>query len=528
MNETSVKLLITKNATHREDENLDTPHGHYVTLSHCWGKKGNQFSLHTSNIDDFRATGIPLKELPKTFKDSIDLARRLGSDVKYIWIDSLCIIQGDEADWLHESTQMYQVYRNSYCNLSATAAPDSSHGLYVERDPQLLWGEDVDLNTEDLLRAGSKRKASDLETVIQRCSIVDPTLWDRKVETAPVNKRAWVLQERLLAPRILHFCEDQIAWECCELSASESASSGITNLELRSGTIKDRIRLKSLVASEYVPQDSNGTEVNAPYQAHENWKRIIERYSLTNLTNAKDKLIALSGIAEQMSTQIDAPYIAGMWNNMYFASQLLWRVETKYKNGKFLYPSKRPKEYRAPSFSWAAIDAPQQGIRCGETQDPGKLLFEVTAVNVQPYPRGNSPFGLVREGGYIKLKCQRLPIRVERKLRKTAEVEEEDVYTWTLTDDRDWDDAKMHPNVYLDSPADDFEDIRGGRGGMYLVPAYQNSARDLIGLLLQMKSDSNQYRRVGLSVIPRYVGAQNTFMQEMTGRKGRNKEIVVV
>jgi len=509
----AVKLIVTRNPPHRNDQRLKKPKGHYVTLSHCWGKTGNPFCLNEGNLNVFRDSGIPLKELPRTFEDAINFARRLSSNIKYIWIDSICIIQGDKMDWLHESTQMYQVYRNSYCNLSATAAEDSSQGLYAERNPQYLWSEEISLNTEDMLRVKGKRDPPGLKALIQRCDIVDPSLWNRKVDAAPVNKRAWVLQERLLAPRVLHFCEDQIAWECRELDASESASGGIESLELKSGIIKERVRLKSLVVQEYGPKKSPDAASHVMYQAHENWKRITERYSLTNLTDPKDKLIALAGIAEQMSRQTGSAYIAGMWRNKYFASQLLWRVETMYKNGKFLYPSKRPKEYRAPSFSWAAIDAPQ-GIRCGETQEESNLLIRVTEVAVQP-ELPHSRFGLVKEGGYIKIKCQRLAIAIERKSRRTENGDQPDVYIWTLTGDREGEDAKMHPNVYLDSPEDDFEQIRGWHSSMWLVPAYKNSSGDLVCLLLQQKKDNrDHFCRVGLSIIPRYVSARNEFMNE--------------
>jgi hypothetical protein len=90
----------------------------------------------------------------------------------------------------------------------------------------------------------------------------------------------------------------------------------------------------------------------------ERWLRIVERYSRTSLTQSKDELIALAWIAEQMSKRIGGHYVAGLWANR-LAGQLLWRVETVYRYNKFLYPSRRPTEYRAPSFSWASIDAPR-------------------------------------------------------------------------------------------------------------------------------------------------------------------------
>ena len=33
---------------------------------------------------------------------------------------------------------------------------------------------------------------------------------------SPLSGRGWVLQERLLAPRTLHFGREQLFWECCE------------------------------------------------------------------------------------------------------------------------------------------------------------------------------------------------------------------------------------------------------------------------------------------------------------------------
>ncbi|PVH78553.1 heterokaryon incompatibility, partial [Cadophora sp. DSE1049] len=69
--------------------------------------------------------------LSQTFLDSFEVAKRLG--VHYIWIDSLCIIQeGDNySDWKKEAPMMYQVYTNSFLNVSANWG---SSGLFVKRD----------------------------------------------------------------------------------------------------------------------------------------------------------------------------------------------------------------------------------------------------------------------------------------------------------------------------------------------------------------------------------------------------------
>lgn len=81
----------------------------YVTLSHCWGQTDSIHSIQTErhNLRDHKKV-IKFLSLPKTFQDAVTLCRELG--IKYLWIDSLCIIQNDEADWVTESAKMGSIY----------------------------------------------------------------------------------------------------------------------------------------------------------------------------------------------------------------------------------------------------------------------------------------------------------------------------------------------------------------------------------------------------------------------------------
>ncbi|PVH71590.1 HET-domain-containing protein, partial [Cadophora sp. DSE1049] len=312
--------------------------GRYVTLSHCWGDI-EFYHLSNDTLAHFE-DGIDLDKLPKTFHHAIDFACRLG--VRYIWIDSLCILQDSTKDWLYQSAQMDQVYNNSLCNISATAARNSSEGLYVDRDSKQHWIDEVNLNTANGADPPKKYTVLDLD------------FWETAVGQAPVNRRGWVLQERMIAPRVLHFCHDQIAWECWEMDAIESRPNGIPLLQLKSGSIVRWSRFKGLVPS---------VDGKALRDARLSlWKRIVENYSRLRLTKGTDKLIALAGIAKIMSRRIfngrDEDYIAGMWRAN-LESQLLWRVDPALKKDKtYDFHSDRPSmdEYRAPSFSWAAID----------------------------------------------------------------------------------------------------------------------------------------------------------------------------
>ncbi|KAK4106598.1 HET-domain-containing protein, partial [Parathielavia hyrcaniae] len=105
-----------------------TPDGPYVTLSHCWGRASEVFKLETRNREELLEQ-VPV--LPQTFEDAIVAAQRLGA--RYIWIDSLCIIQDDAQDWEKESSSVADVYRNAMCNIAASASHDSNGGLYRDR-----------------------------------------------------------------------------------------------------------------------------------------------------------------------------------------------------------------------------------------------------------------------------------------------------------------------------------------------------------------------------------------------------------
>jgi hypothetical protein len=100
-------------------------HGQYIALSHCWGSSQN-FITTRSTISAMKR-GFKLDEAPATFRDAILVTRALRQ--RYLWIDSLCIIQGDASDWAQESSKMANVYSNSYFTIAALNAYDDTKGF---------------------------------------------------------------------------------------------------------------------------------------------------------------------------------------------------------------------------------------------------------------------------------------------------------------------------------------------------------------------------------------------------------------
>jgi hypothetical protein len=167
--------------------------GRYLALSHRWGSPTFQKMFHTlkSNLDTFK-DGIEPKSLPRTFRQAVRITRSLG--VQYLWIDSLCIVQDDPEDWDHESGLMEQVFSSAYITIAATCSNGTNDGFLKERPK----------------RKYIKMTKGDASYFV--CEAIDN--FDLDVERAELNKRGWVLQERALSRRTIHFTDKQCYWEC--------------------------------------------------------------------------------------------------------------------------------------------------------------------------------------------------------------------------------------------------------------------------------------------------------------------------
>lgn len=143
--------------------------------------------------------------MSKTFRDAIDIARALN--FSWVWIDLLCIIQDNTDDWNKESSLMASVYGSSSLNIAATAALDGTTGCLFKRDLVYVRGGhiEVEINDED-----------------RTYDYFDSDLFLNDIDAAPLLGRAWVVQERLLAPRTLHFAVSQVFWECKAKFACET------------------------------------------------------------------------------------------------------------------------------------------------------------------------------------------------------------------------------------------------------------------------------------------------------------------
>jgi len=172
--------------------------GRYVALSHCWGSS-QHCVLTFDKLAEYQIS-IPWERFPKTFQDAIMFSANL--DVHHIWIDALCIIQGQPSDWEVESAKMADIYQNSYITLATTASSDDMGGLYP--DTHTAADAEYELYTNGPTRIAVRKK-------------VQHWTWPPKKASSklyPLLSRGWAFQERILSPRTLHFGKEELVWEC--------------------------------------------------------------------------------------------------------------------------------------------------------------------------------------------------------------------------------------------------------------------------------------------------------------------------
>jgi Heterokaryon incompatibility protein (HET) len=361
----------------------------YMTLSHCWGNV-EILKLVTDTYESMRQEMV-LKDLPKTFRDAIDVARELGN--RFLWIDSLCIVQDSVEDWRSQAAVMGEIYQGSVCNIAATAARDGHGGLlmhlrrnpaYVERlqvhvpDMGQQKFEDIeekDEGTYDSIYPMKKSKWTGMAAGYYDCC--DLTIWWREVSDSPLLRRAWVVQERLLAPRVVHFGAHQIFWECNTLKACELYPSGL----LQEGDLEPAPKSKDITSGHSYPESwaspKDWNDIGPCPQILRSWGDIVEAYTLGKLTFESDKLVAISGLQSIYASRIKAPYLTGLWG-VHLPRQLLWAMSR---------PAERPKKYRAPSWSWASVNGQVDRSTFLDTDD----LMVKRLITILGIPEQNKP-----------------------------------------------------------------------------------------------------------------------------------------
>ncbi|PQE32222.1 heterokaryon incompatibility protein [Rutstroemia sp. NJR-2017a WRK4] len=346
----------------------------YVTLSHCWGLF-DFFKLTNENIS-LMLTGIDTDILASTFKDAIRTARFLG--VQYLWIDALCILQDSKEDWELESALMGKVYRNGLCNLSATGSKNGEEGLFTnhcKRYPPMTYPFSVTSSWDN-----ENNGFWDVRlTYLRKGHLLNGPLLDR----------GWLFRKEL--------------WRD-EISISDPSSftgSVINMMHVKVTPMFSPLRNELLnFKHQFEPIDAR-KDVSLQYASKmlKLWAQTVSNFSRCQLTREKDKLPALSGIAKAIQPFLtNRKYLAGLWRDEFSPNFLWFVVNSKMGSGQ---PSRRPQNYRAPSWSWASIDGGEVVMRSQSDEcyrHDGNSDPQVQIIDVRIDLLTSDPTGQVKDG----------------------------------------------------------------------------------------------------------------------------------
>ncbi|KAF7960094.1 hypothetical protein EAE96_001693 [Botrytis aclada] len=261
----------------------------YVTLSHCWGISKEhpfeaQYTSQTSTLSS-RMEGMPLEDLPSTFRDAVIATRDLG--FQYLWIDSICILQDSIPEKSVEIARMGDIYGNAALCICATSGINSKSG-FLPPYPSLQPSVELPFYPTNNEPGSYILFSQDLYKLQNESSI--DWVWD--IHRRSIwNTRAWTLQERVLSPRIVHFTCGRMYFECAKgffmetSPEQELTENDLAGLRVEAGFIKAR-RL------------GNPTALNANDLSFDSLVRLyynlVDQYCQRNLSYSSDKAAAFA------------------------------------------------------------------------------------------------------------------------------------------------------------------------------------------------------------------------------------------
>ena len=394
----------------------------YITLSYCWGH--SRTFKTTSRSIRLRRARITYDTLPKTFQDAVQITRRLG--VRYLWIDALCIMQDDRRDWERESTKMGAIYSMAFLTIAANSSSDCNGGCFNEKSTSQDEAFENGKPFELVCRTPGVRSSS--------VFIWDPNRGTRRsnlpeIDGSPLSERGWVCQERILSPRILHYTRTQLFYECRQHLLAEDNLRPWTMWSGTSATVCGLARnlygMSHDAASRELLLDIWYTSL------------VSQSYSRRKLTLPDDKLTAVSGIARAFHRHLQSEYVAGLWVQQHLAWGLSWRVRGA---------ATKPPAYRAPSFSWAALDGIVEWPPLPSSEDGNAGTAAFTLLDTRLELDGEDPFGRVATCALtVRGRVQRAAVAARKHLSAGA-VD----HVWEL---RSEPHDRWLGTAYMDAPA---------------------------------------------------------------------------
>ncbi|RYP09646.1 hypothetical protein DL764_001188 [Monosporascus ibericus] len=306
----------------------------YAALSHRWGSSQPLCTLKSNIANHTR--GLAIETVPRTFQDAIRVTRHLR--IRYLWIDSLCIVQDDGDDWAREAARMAAYYTGAEVVIAASASTGCTEGFLGPRPAPSVRGT---------LQIPRNKGSRELLPLHFRESLVgDRPSMENQLGYGEdmLSTRSWCYQERLLARRYLSFSQDQLSWECnaaCHCESSDvSPDLGTVGAEDDAGSggggdHEYNLSLRLLRSSSQA-------------ELYEFWMlRVVRHYGNRELTRYSDRPVAVQGVADVLGQHLGDECVYGVWKG-----DSLWGLAWRTRRVLCV-----PLDV-APTWSWASVYGP--------------------------------------------------------------------------------------------------------------------------------------------------------------------------
>ncbi|KAK0644461.1 heterokaryon incompatibility protein-domain-containing protein [Cercophora newfieldiana] len=343
----------------------------YAILSYCWG--GTQdFATTKATLED-RKKGFSISDLPKTLQDAVTVVKELG--LRYLWIDSICIIQDCEDDKNKELASMPSYYANAWITISAGGKKCTEGFLDTTGECEQHPGTGL---PRDVLLMGIVCP----DATVSKMGFTQAREW--KLSQEPISKRAWTFQERVLSTRVIHY-GTRMLWQC---HSSVKSGGGMVDSSLDDSTV-DLDSLRRVLRGDETLR-----------KVYDIWYQVIREYTIRDASLDEDKLPAISALAQKFGEITHDEYLAGLWRGDILRG-LLWST----------YPTldlTNPTQWTAPSWSWAS----NKNVISYDSLPPTEAIPVAKITHCQVTPRSTlAPFARLNSATLdIRGKVLTLPI----------------------------------------------------------------------------------------------------------------------
>ncbi|KAH8806112.1 heterokaryon incompatibility protein-domain-containing protein [Xylogone sp. PMI_703] len=340
----------------------------YVALSYVWGRiptilapgeDAEKIPILLTLQQNVEALSVPKSlsqsrqasresgRIPRTVCDAMELTRQIG--MRYLWVDTVCIVQDSQEDKARLIGCMDDVYDNATVTFVAASGIDADAGL-----------SGISPRTGHLIEPAKIISASDGKALNLSLSL--PSLCD-EVRRATWNTRGWTFQEQCLSQRCLYFTAEEAFFNCTEVQWREGYDYGEekrknVDVQVRTGPPWWSMKLRrdlDPTPYHYLGGASRGLDIQS-------YQTAVQDYSRKNLTFSGDILNAFEGIFNRFKRSGEASELSirqtqGIPTHFLYQA-LLWfpSDDSKKRMSNYGQPGGLAEEFS--TWSWASWSGP--------------------------------------------------------------------------------------------------------------------------------------------------------------------------